>query len=69
MTKIDMGNSTCEEPASCSPSTAGHLEDIGADIRAIRELVSRFPQRPREPCTTRHSYVSRSNYEKYWEDQ
>lgn len=67
--KIDLGKLIIEESESCRPSTTGNLEDIGVDIRVIKELVPRLPKGPREPPTRRHSYVSHSEYEKYQEDQ
>lgn len=41
------------------------LEDIGVDIRAIKELFSGLPQARRELSTRHHPYISLVNYEKY----
>ncbi|KAF3652975.1 hypothetical protein FXO37_17237 [Capsicum annuum] len=56
---IYSGKSIDEDTDSCWPSTIG----------VIKELVDGLPTRPREPFTTRHSYVSLSDYEKYIDDQ
>ncbi|KAF3640313.1 hypothetical protein FXO37_23556 [Capsicum annuum] len=63
--KIDLVKSTVEEPKSCRPPTARPLEDIGIDVRAIKDLVSGFPQGIEELSSRHYSYVSHEDYEKY----
>lgn len=46
-----MGKSTWEEPEYCRPSIVGPFEDPGVDIRAIKEIVLRLPQKVRDPST------------------
>lgn len=61
--KVDLSKPTVEEPNYCRPSTTGHLEDIGIDIKAIKELVSGLPQGSGNFSIGRHSFVSQSDYE------
>ncbi|KAF3612871.1 hypothetical protein FXO38_36569 [Capsicum annuum] len=67
--KMDSKKSSQHDMGSCRPSSVNPLDNISGQIREVRELVSRLPQGPGEPSTTRHSYMTPSDYDIYCEEQ
>ncbi|KAF3634188.1 hypothetical protein FXO37_26620 [Capsicum annuum] len=63
--KIELGKLTCEDIESCRSSTASPFEQIGVDLRMIREYVLRFTQGSEGSTTTLHLYVVQRDYEMY----
>lgn len=64
-----MGKSTIEESELFWLSTAGPLEDIGVNIKVIKDLVSGLPKGSVEPSTKRHFYASYSDYDRYQKEK